>query len=137
MSRIIVSSFGREGEKGFKYTEIQEDIIDEDNLFGDIVDHWTRRYDWDNERDEVYPDENALFEGRRSEREIRMRKVDDEIIVEYGIPTNYDHSQGYVDSVWEDQMLTILERNSDFELEDHHVIKRTLNNISGLGKKKV
>ena len=115
MSEVIVSSFGREGEKGFKYTNIEEDIIQEHNLLGDMVDHWIRNYGWDRERDE---------------REFRLRKEGKKLIVEYGLPTEYDHSQDYVDSVWEDQMFEILDRNSDEELVDHHIVEKTLSNIS-------
>ena len=130
MTGIIVSSFGREGEKGFKYTEIEKDLVDENNLFGDLVDHWLREYGWDDERDEVYPEQGCLFEGKRGEREIRLKENEDEIIVEYGIPKDYRHSQDYVNSVWSDQMFKILERNAEQELEDYHIISQTLSNIS-------
>ncbi len=129
MSEVIVSSFGRKGEKGFKYTNIEEDIIQEHNLLGDMVDHSIRNYVWDRERDEIYP-EDYLFKGERDEREFRLRKEGKKLIVEYGLPTEYDHSQDYVDSVWEDQMFEILDRNSDEELVDHHIVEKTLSNIS-------
>lgn len=130
MSEIIVSSFGREGEKGFKYTKIDRDIVAENNLFGDLVDHWIRKYGWEEERDEIYPGEDYWFKGEREGREFRLKPEEDKLLVEYGIPTDYDHSQDYVDSVWEDQMFEILERNSEEELEDLHVVGKTLSNIS-------
>jgi hypothetical protein len=137
MSRLITSSFGREGKKGFKYTEIDEGLVDEDSLFEDLVDHWMRHYDWDEERDKIYPDEATLFEGERYDREIRLKKQEDRILIEYGIPTEYDHSQDYVDSVWYDEMFKVLNRNADEELEDHHIIERTLSNITDGRRKAV
>mgnify|MGYP007124909197 CR=1 FL=1 len=51
------------------------------------------------------------------------------IEVEYGIETSVDHSLDYVESVWQDEMKTILERNSEEDIDDHHVVERTLENL--------
>ena len=127
---MAVSEYGREGEKAFKYTEILESDVDIDNLFGDLVDHWIRYESWDEERDEIYPDEETLFHGVRDDREIRLRQGDEGMVeVEYGIETSVDHSLDYVESVWQDEMKTILERNSEEDIDDHHVVERTLENL--------
>lgn len=127
---MAVSEYGREGEKAFKYTEILESDVDIDNLFGDLVDHWIRYESWDEERDEIYPDEETLFHGFRDDREIRLRQSDGGMVeVEYGIETSVDHSLDYVESVWQDEMKTILERNSEEDIEDHHIVERTLENL--------
>ena len=72
---MAVSEYGREGGKAFKYTEIQDSEIHVGNLFGDIVDHWIRYRSWDQENDEIYPDDKTLFHGVRDDMEIRLRQV--------------------------------------------------------------
>jgi hypothetical protein len=127
---MAVSEYGREGEKAFKYTELLEDEVHVDNLFGDLVDHWIRYESWDEERDQIYPDEDTLFRGVRDDREIRLKQDDEGMIeVEYGIETQVGHSLDYVESVWQDEMKTILERNSEEDIEDHHILERTYKNI--------
>ena len=126
---MAVSEYGREGEKAFKYTEILESDLHVDNLFGDLVDHWIRYEDWDEQRDEIYPNEETLFRGVRDRKEIRLKEEDEKIKIEYGLNTQVDRSLDYVETVWDDEVKKILERNSDIEINDHHIVQRTLENL--------
>ena len=126
---MTVSEYGREGEKAFKYTEILESDVHLDNLFGDLVDHWIRYENWNEERDEIYPDEETLFRGVRDGKEIRLKEEDEKILVEDGLDTQVDHSLDYVETVWQDEVETILERNSYTDIQDHHVVERTFENL--------
>jgi len=127
---MTVSEYSREGEKAFKYTEIIEENVNLNNLFGDLVDHWIRYHEWDQERDEIYPEEGVLFKGFRDEKEIRLKQLDDnKIRIEYGIETEVDNSLDYVESVWKDEIQKLLERNSTSEIEDYHVLDRTFANL--------
>ena len=127
---MAVSEYGREGDKAFKYTEILDSDVHIDNLFGDLVDHWIRYEDWEEEKDSIYPDEETLFHGVREDREIRLKHDGSgKIEVEYGIKTRRDYSLDYVESVCKDEMKTILERNSKQEIEDHHIPERTYENL--------
>lgn len=127
---MMISEYGREGEKAFKYTEMIEEDVNIDNLFGDLLDHWIRYHEWDETRDEIYPEEGVLFEGLRDQKEIRLKQLeDDKIRIEYGIETEVDNSLDYVESVWQDEIQKLLERNSNSEIEDYHVIDRTFANL--------
>lgn len=128
---MILSSYGRDNGKAFKYTEISKDLVREHDLFSDIVDHWIRHYGWEDDRDQVYPEEDSLFRGVRDRREVRIRETEDTLEVAYGIPIDVENSLQYVEKVWEDEMKTMLERNSVEELVDHHLEGRTLSNIFG------
>lgn len=127
---MIVSSYGREGDKAMKYSRIGQEAVHEDDLFSDIVGHWVDYFGWDDERDEIYPEEGVLFEAERPSRTVRLRRKEDTLELDYGIPVQVDNSKAYVESVWQDEMETVLSRNSETDLDEFYLEEATLSNLT-------
>lgn len=119
------SHYGREGVYAVKYSQLERDFYHQDNLLGDLVDHWMRHEGWDEKRDEMYPEDDIWFRGKRDDAKVVLREMEGGLILEFGVATSVRNSIDYVESVWMDRIREVLERNSGEELADIHLEQRT------------
>lgn len=131
---MIISEYGREGDKAFKYVELSKEIHNPDDLFSDIVGHCIDHPEYEVEKENIHPESDLWFSMDTGRKEIRVKDEENNLRIDYGINQRSDYSKNYVESVWQDEISPILERNVEEDLEEHHLEKRTMQNISGRAK---